>query len=249
MKIHSIFFVFIMSVFAVCTEPNKSNNYQQPSVSVYVNTANQAHANQNNDFNQQANHSAVQTTHVATQQEPDLKQKFYDFYEHQTARSQEVSASTITWIQNNKFKTIGAGLLTAYSYIFYQICQANLIINSPESWSNWHNNRSLEDLFAIPQNKLESDLLFSIQTRYVHPVNPTDFIYSIVQSSISLNKEMQTLEDQILRYKRLEQCRSLPLFFIDIQELASLQDKHKKLSFIKHIFSSWCATYKIDKNI
>lgn len=248
MKSHSIFFIFIISTYTICTQSNEKK-HMPSSVTISINSANQAHLNQQNDFNQQANHLAMQKTQITTQQEPNFGQKLYDFYKQQLQKSQQVSTSTITWINNNKIKTISAGLLITYSYIFYQIYQANLIINSPDSWSNWHNNRSLEDLFAIPQNKLESDLLFSIQTRYVHPVNPTDFIYSIVQSSISFNKEMQVLEDQILRYQRLKQCQSLPFFFIDAQELALLQDKHKKLSFIKHIFTSWCATYKIDKNI
>jgi hypothetical protein len=130
----------------------------------------------------------------------------------------------------------------------YKIHRTNLIFNDVNSWSNWQSGRSLDDLFAMSHQKLESDLLFEIQTRYVHPCNPTDFIYSIVQSSTSLNTELEILHEQISRYKWLETFQCMPLFFIHKNELEALQEKHRKLSFMKHIFASWCANYKINKN-
>ncbi len=151
-------------------------------------------------------------------------------------------------MQNNSLKTTGVGLLFLYGCINYQIYQSNLIINNPQSWSNWHHGRSLEDLFATPQSALETDLLFAIQTKYVHPINPTDFIYSLMQSSIGLNKEMQIIQDQIWIYTWLQTCYCMPAFFTNPEELAVLQEKHRKLAFIKHLFASWCATYKIERN-
>ena len=122
------------------------------------------------------------------------------------------------------------------------------IINDPSSWSNWHYGQSLQDLFATPQSVLESDLLFAIQTKYVHPINPTDFIYSIVQSSLSLKEEIKIVEQQIWYYQWLAKCQILPLFFLTTQELEDLKEQHRKLLFMQHIFASWCAHYKIDKN-
>ena len=169
--------------------------------------------------------------------DPDFKKKLYDFYQEQSKKLQEASINITTWAQANKLKTMGIVLLLSYSCIAYQIYRANLIINATQSWSNWHNGRNLEDLFATPQNKLEADLLFAIQTRYVHPVNPTDFIYSIVQSSNSLQEEINILEEQIMRYTWIKKAQCMPLFFIDEQELESLQDKKKKLAFLKYILS------------
>jgi hypothetical protein len=222
-------------------------------VHVHVNTANKAGVTQQNQLEQQADHFSTQSTDVKTnltseKNDPSLQQQLYDFYQDQSKKIKETSIDTIRWIKDNKLKTASIAILSCYSYIAYQIYQANGIINDLNSWSNWHNSRSLNDLFATPQATLESDLLFAIQTRYVHPVNPTDFIYSIVQASNSLQKEMLILQEQIARYKWLQKSRCMALFFIDEQEIASLQEKHRKLSFLKHIFSSWCANYKIDKN-
>ena len=228
-------------------------NNGSTTVTINLNTANTAGLTQQNQLDQHANHHSTQKTNVTTDTnteliDPDFKKKLYDFYQEQSKNLQQASGNVSTWIKDHKLKTLGITLLLGYSCIAYQIYRSSAIIDNSQSWSNWHNGRSLEDLFTTPQNKLEADLLFAIQTRYVHPVNPTDFIYSIVQSSNSLQEEIKVLEEQIARYRWIKKASCMPLFFIDEQELESLQDKHKKLLFLKYILSSWCANYKIDKN-
>ena len=252
----------ILSMYACMLYPQFDKNQQHHSInpqgqptmiSITLNTANQAQVNQQSNFKQEANNISTQNTDVTTKYtrhdtEPNFKQNLYDMYEEQRKKAQETSTDIIAWIQDNRLATVGLGVLISYSYIMYKIHRTNLIFSDVNSWSNWHSGRSLDDLFAMSHHKLESDLLFEIQTRYVHPGNPTDFIYSIVQSSVSLNSEIDTLQEQISRYKWLATFQCMPLFFINTKELEALQEKHRKLSFMKHIFASWCANYKINKN-
>jgi hypothetical protein len=223
---------------------------QPTTINITLNTANRADLNQINDCNQQANHTAIQKTDVATDvgNNPCLQQQLYDFLHQQSVKAQGASLEIFNWMQHNKIKTTGIGVLLVYSCIALQLYRANMIINDPNSWSSWHHGRSLQDLFATEQSALESDLLFAIQTRYVHPTNPTDFIYSIVESSVSLKHEIQVVQNQIWRYEWLAKCQCLPLFFIDMSELETLKERHRKLLFMQHLFASWCARYKIDKN-
>lgn len=223
---------------------------QPTTINITLNTANRADLNQINDCKQQASHTAIQKTDVATtvNNSPCLHEQLYDFLQKQSVKAQGTSLEILNWIQNNKIKTAGISLVLAYSYVALQLYRGNMIINDPSSWSSWHHGRSLQDLFATEQSALESDLLFTIQTRYVHPTNPTDFIYSIVESSVSLKNEIQLVQNQIWRYEWLAKCQCLPLFFIDISELEMLKERHRKLLFMQHLFASWCARYKIDKN-
>ena len=250
MKIKYIIFLYFASSCNLDASRNQEEFTGSGGLTIIVNNGSESNGTQH--AYQNADHLSSQSTGVRTSAingtEPNLSKKLYDFYEHQLKNAQDMSNGITGWIGNNKLATTGIGLLCGYSYIFYQIYRANLIINNPNSWSNWHNGRTLEDLFATPQSSLESDLLFAIQTRYVHPANPTDFIYSLVQSSNSLNFEMSILQNQISRYKWLETCCCMPLFFINTQEFAILQERHRKLSFIKHLFASWCAAYKIERN-
>ncbi len=246
--------MLIFGVFSMHSEQNSNNNTPGlPTIHITVNTANQAHLNQQNDLKQQADHTSVQQTCIKTdtstiETEPNVQQKLYEFYQQQSKATHNHSSNALAWCTNNKLKAVGCGLLLLYSYISYQIYQADVIINDNSSWSNWHTNSSLEDLFATPQDRLQADLLFAIQTRYVHPTNPTDFIYSIVQATNSLQAEISILQKQIVLYQQIETCQCLPLFFINTQDLMLLQEKMRKLAFIKHILASWCAHYKIDKN-
>ncbi len=238
----------------LCSQQNiPIPNTGPTTVTINLNTANSASLSQQNQVDQHANHNSTQQTHVKTDaimsdSDPDFKKKMYDFYQKQSVNFHETSGNIATWINNHKLKTACMTLLLCYSTIIYKIYESNEIINNPNSWSNWHNSKSLEDLFETSQSQLESDLLLAIQTRYVHPVNPTDFIYSIVQASNSLQEEIKVLEEQISRYAWIKKAGCMSLFFIDDQKLETLQSKNKKLLFIKYILSSWCANYKIDKN-
>jgi hypothetical protein len=245
--------LMIYSLTLSCQQNIPVPNTGATHVVINLNTANTAGLTQQNQLDQHANHTSTQRSQVKTDTnmeliDPDFKKKIYDFYQEQSKMLQESYADITTWTQMNKLKSLGIMLLLGYSCITYQIYRSNLIINDSSSWSNWHNGRTVEDLFTTPQNKLEADLLFAIQTRYVHPINPTDFIYSIVQSSNSLQEEMKVLEEQITRYKRIKSLECMPLFFITDEDLDSLQEKNRKLAFLKYILSSWCANYKIDKN-
>lgn len=248
MKLYATLFIFIIhssSLYAY-DHAAQTDEKKQTVVNVHVHTANQASLNQSNSSHQNAHHTSIPQTSVTTisKNEPSLQDQLHDYYQE----IQDSSASFVTMIQHNKIKAVAMGCACLYSSIAYQIYRTNSSLNDQNSWSNWRHNMSIEDLFASSQSSLEADLLFAIQTRYVHPTNPTDFIYSIVQASNRLQEEMIRLEEQITRYQWLEKCRCMTIFFLEPQGLLQLQEKHKKLAFIKHIFASWCANYKIEKN-
>lgn len=222
------------------------------TVNIYFDGSSHTGVTQEIKQDQKAQHSSTQKTDAPTQAisllSQDVPQQLYDFCDKQRQKAQTESMHFVSWIFNNKIKTAATIILTSYAVIQYQIYQASLIINSPQAWSNWQNNKSLTDLFAIDHSTLESDLLRAIQARYVHPSNPTDFIYSIVQASNCLHHEIKIVEEQLNRYAWIKACKTTDLFLISLKDIEAVAEKHKKLLFLKHIFSSWCANYKIDKN-
>jgi len=247
MKTYYMFFLCIGLISTIFSQQ------QLPVVNVYVNTANKSQVNQENNIQQQADHTSAPTNNTSTyvkvnDLKESLQQKMCDFYQKQSINYKDTATKIFSWAQENKIKTSIIGIVFIYSYICYQIYQANLVIDDINSWSNWNYNMSLEDFFGCSKNKLEADLLFTIQARYVHPTNPTDFIYPLVQTSKSLENELQTVLEQITRYQWIDNCACMTLFFIDENEQKKLKEKQRKLLFIKHLFASWCASYKIDKN-
>ena len=171
-------------------------------------------------------------------------EQFHDVKNH----CMKAKDSLISWAYDNVLEITATGIVAAYSYCAYKIYQANKIIYDPAAWSNWQGDKTVEQLFALSQNELQSQLLFEFQIRFIHPTHPTDFIYALVQSSISLQHEIDTIALQIKRYQLIAKCRCLRLFLIDGGSLNVLEEKYKKLLFMKHIFASWCAKYKIDNH-
>ena len=153
-----------------------------------------------------------------------------------------------TWVNNNKIQSACITLLAIYSFVACQTYRLNRIIHDESSWMNWKSCKSIDDFLAISQKELERELVHAIQARYVHPVNPTDFIYSMVQFSTAIENEIEVMEQQIMLYQLIETSCTSKIFFIDATDLAKLQDKFRKLNFIKHIFISWCADYKIEQS-
>ena len=225
---------------------------QHPTINVFVNTANSAHASQNNPVAQSADHQSTPLTNVTTdmsrkESDPWAHQwssKLHTLYEHQSQQAH----TGMEWILNNKWKSLGMVLAVVYSFVSYHIYTADALLNNPESWSNWNNSISLDALFALDQQQLQADLMITIQTRYVHETDPTDFVYSIVQATKSLQDEMVVLKGLIKLYERLNHCSCMTFFFVDVHDIADLHDMYRKLSFLKHILASWCANYKIGKN-
>ncbi|MDP3787937.1 MAG: hypothetical protein Q8Q60_01300 [Candidatus Chromulinivorax sp.] len=187
--------------------------------------------------NQHENNATISTTHF---NEGQLRQLQGDY--------QQAAERMYSWIIGNKIAITAVGIIASYGYILHQIYRDNVIIFDSLAWSNWQDGKKLEQLFVMPQATLEADLLYLFQHRFIDIHNPTDFIYSLVQSAISLQHEIDVVSSQIVRYQWIVACKCSQLFFIKEGSLADLQEKHRKLLFIKHIFASWCATYKIEKN-
>lgn len=237
-----------MVLFIMLTNKAMSENKEPFVINVNVNTANTAALDQKNSTEHISAPNNTTSTNVTLHDHQHVYQPLYDWCNQQSTVCKKNTTGALHWVLSNKIKSTVFTITTLYAYCLYQIYYANNMINKHASWSHWHHAKSLEELFACPQQQLEDDLLFEIQTKYVHPHNPTDFIYPLVEASNALQAEIQIIQDQISRYEVITQCRALPLFLIKKDDLAVLQEKYKKILFIKHIFASWCAHYKIDKN-
>ena len=203
--------------------------------------------NQNQKIDQKIDQTAWASAYSFVQN-TNFQQLFSDFYTNQEKYCKEIGGDLYLWADDHAIELLCSALLASYSYIAYQMYAANQIIFDQLAWSNWQGDKKLEELFAIPQATLESELLFAFQHSYIDQQHPTDFMYSLVQSSISLNYEIAIVKLQIDRYQWIAACQCSRFFFINADSIAILQDKYKKLLFMKYIFASWCAHYKIEQH-
>lgn len=253
MKFFYMILVMYVNFMMLCSTQASQSTYGPEAVGtihIHVNTANTAQSSASPVVNQNTFQSVDQQAIVGSK--CDMLDQYYNqlqkIVEEKIYEMQGLSTSLLGWMCSNKIKTIGLAMILSYAYLQWQIIAANKIIMDPSSWSNWRHTDSLEQLLSIPQAQIESDLLFAIQTKFVHPDRPTDFIFSIVQSLQSLKEEIVCVKEQLTRFQWLEKCRCLSLFFIDEDKVSQTIEQHRKLLFMQHIFLSWCAQYKINKN-
>jgi len=230
MKLYYTYLVYILSAAFLQANPQTVVNNN-----ITLNT------NQNSENNNKLDNKSLQTNE---QMQAALQKTFNDAQE----MYKNATTSIIDYIKNNKIKCSCITLASFYAYISYQIYTKQQVVDNPSAWSNWYNNYSIEELFAIPGEKLGGELLHEIQSRYADPENPTNFIYSLVQFSKILQAEIDALEDQKTIYTWIQRMHCNQIFFIDNNAITEIQTKIHKVLFLKHIFTTWYATYKIERN-
>ncbi len=244
MKLRNLFLMLIISSYALYAA--QEQEYKQPLVvNVNVHTANQSHLDQQNDIHQNSNQNYH--CHDTKKVFSHTEQLMYDFFKHQYDLSSKASQTTLAWISDHKVETSCLGLIGLYCYCMWKIYTSHKLLESPNSWYMWYSAKPLQTLFTTTQQVLQADLLFAVQTKYVHPENPTDFIYPLVQALQALQKEITIIEEIIFLHQTIIKCCATRLFFIENYDLENLEEQHKKLLFIKQVLTTWCAQYKINK--
>lgn len=160
----------------------------------------------------------------------------------------EWQTSTRNFLFAKRYSLALACVLGGYIYSCYVIVQANKYLALTDTWACWRNDVPLETLIAIPQAELAKELILDIQRRYSNPQNPTDFLNPLIIF-------IQTIDQEIAMTKKLNSVNSfitkLHLDFIlpvNKKLFDSVGNKYKKLIYLKNLFLSWAAEYKINHN-
>jgi hypothetical protein len=212
--------------------------------SLYPDETPHIHITIHNDSNSTSNQTITKVNSMYDEYSSYFEKMYQDRYKI----LQTTKDSYFDIIMHNKIKTALIAVCTGYAFISYKLYCNNQMIDHTSAWNRWKSDAHLEELLLQPHQKLEIDLLFMIQNYYTDPMNPTNFIYSITQASIALEEELQALERQKTLYDTLTWLEIASLFCIDEKSINELDQKYKKVLFMKHIFCSWCTQYKIDKN-
>ncbi len=153
------------------------------------------------------------------------------------------------FIINKKYSILAALVAGGYLYWCYRISQYQQFLERPESWSYWRHEESLDQFIAIPLATLEKDLILEVQRRYSNPQNPTDFITPLIRFARSIDEELLTITQCSSILETLTKLHIIALFPLhESYTQESLQERHKRLTYIKNIFLSWAADYNVTHN-
>ena len=78
--------------------------------------------------------------------------------------------------------------------------------------------------------------------------NPTDFISPLISFVQTIDKEINTLKKFIDAYWLITKLHTEKLLPVNIKQFATLNERYKKLLYLKNVFLSWAAEYKVNHN-
>ncbi len=145
------------------------------------------------------------------------------------------------------FIAVGAAL-GVYVFMCRECAHINHYLECYDSWGAWHKEYSLEMLLAMPQQQIAKDLVIDIQRRYSNNANPTDFISPLISFCKTIDHEIELVNRFLSIYSFLMRTQLLSIFPLNIKRCAELGDIKKRLQYIKNVFLSWAADYKIEHN-
>lgn len=143
-----------------------------------------------------------------------------------------------------------AGIISVgiYSFFLYSVSKGNAYLSSIKSWSRWKEEMPLNDLLATPAHSLSQDLILEIQRRYTSAEAPTDFISSLITFIKDIDHEIITIKRYNNLISWLKKLHISALFPIKNKLVAKIPEILNRLSYIRNIFLTWAAQYKIDQH-
>lgn len=155
---------------------------------------------------------------------------------------------TTNFLYEKKYFLLGCTILGSYAYLCSLCVQGNKYLERSDTWASWKNGISYDALTMIPPEDLAKELVLEIQRKYSSIQNPTDFVSPLITFIHAIDKEIETTQRLSLAYTWF--CRLHIQNFVPINEklYQTTQNINRKLIYLKNVFLSWAAEYKINHN-
>ena len=161
-------------------------------------------------------------------------------------QGQLLSLRSLIW--RHKIKLTLSGALGLYLYLIYKMISINIFCCRENLWSSWKKGASLEELLAIPQKEVTNDLIRSIQSRHIQKKEPSNSMASFVFFIQVIDEEEKQLRSYVRFYglvARLNMWKIFPPGVASLEKKQELNERLKRIVYIKNIFSTWLAKYKV----
>jgi hypothetical protein len=132
-----------------------------------------------------------------------------------------------------------------YTYCYYQIRKAVWLMQDKNAWCNWKKDEvSFQELCSMPRKQLAEELLQKIQTRYLNPKNPADYVGPLNIFLEDYRAELCTFRTYFRIAKLLKKFHITHFFPIVEKEIAAIKERIERLSYLKSVFFDWTTEYK-----
>jgi hypothetical protein len=157
-------------------------------------------------------------------------------------------SQTVNFFYSNRYMVGISIILGCYIIACNYAVQANKLLEQTDTWTSWHSEMSAEQLMTIPDKELAKELVLEIQRRYSNPQNPTDFISPLIAFVRAIDREIETLKKYLTYYTWVHKLHAQRILPIQQKAVHKANDGYKKIVYVKTVFLTWAADYKINHN-
>ncbi len=155
----------------------------------------------------------------------------------------------IAYAKENSMQLSVGAVGAIYAGIWFRFIYLHHRIFKPDTWASWKNKSDLDELQSISQAQLSRELVLAIQKKYQAADKIADFITPLMAFIVDVNSEMNHINSFIWQYESLKKIKLIALFPGYGKTVKLLREKLKRLLFLKNVFGSWMAEYKISMNM
>jgi hypothetical protein len=157
----------------------------------------------------------------------------------------ELAHGSGSFMNNNKLLVAAIAGTYAYGRTFVSVVKANHELGRETAWAVWKAEFSLDSLKSQDQETLTKELLFEIQKRHTSADKPADALMPFITFLGVVDEEIASLNHYRSMHFWLESCHSTWLFPVNKNRFACASSRLERLWFIKNLFLTWAAEYKL----
>lgn len=172
-------------------------------------------------------------------------QKIREEINDQTNKLSNKFSEVELWAKTHKKRLFLGFLLTSHLFSQGYLKYLEYKLKNNHCWSLWLKSRSIEDLYLLPKDDFSKDLVLNIQNVYTSITNPTDFITPLIKFITDVDTEIKNLKNYSNIVDTYNKLYLNKIIFYDKKLIDSLDDRYKKLVYMKSCFLSWLADYKV----
>ncbi|MDZ4150085.1 hypothetical protein [Methylicorpusculum sp.] len=155
---------------------------------------------------------------------------------------------TKTFIKHYKTPLIAGTVLGAYAWLCYETVRGAQYLGKANLWSSWKRAIPLTTLHETPQQEITRELLMEIQKRYTQIDKPTEFMLPLIHFLHDVDTELKNLRYYDSMNSWLTKARASYVVPFDLQRFNTTRERLARLAFVKNLFLTWAADYKLEHN-
>ena len=139
----------------------------------------------------------------------------------------------------NKFKLFLYAFALAYGATWLIIKKSTILIEDPDSWSNWRAGVSLENFLSLPQKELGYELAITVQKKYLNFNKPHDTITPVSKFLHDIEKETNRLKRFVKLATYMDKLYLTKIFPFTKAKIEVAREKIGRLAYLKNVFLTW----------